>query len=123
GPSDEPTGTPVAVGPDARLRLIVRPATAVQGEAEAAAFLIRDRSAHRLPIPLVARGAGPFLVEGGRAELWPAAPPGDFGLVVAVARPGRWPDAAAVARWFVIGAAAPAPRGVQFVPLRLTNRP
>jgi hypothetical protein len=120
GSALSPSGAPVVLGPEARLRVLLRPATAVEAPIATRLYLVRDGRARSLDGATIRDvGEGLLVFESSRRELLPDAPPGDVALVFAIGRAGRVPDESEVAARTAGGAADAGDGALRLVVVRL----
>lgn len=96
GPSQGGEGVPV-LRPGSRLELVLRPQRPVGGRVAVAAFRAGEGEVQPWPVPLEIAASGAVRVAGVVGEEIPL-PPGEWDLILAVGRPRRLPDAAAIER-------------------------
>ncbi len=89
-----PSAAPARLGPDARLRLVVRPERQVAGPLEVHLFIARDGNVTPWSAPYDLSSAGVVQISGP-ATMLIEGPNGPREIVVAVGRPGSVPATAA----------------------------
>jgi hypothetical protein len=95
---------PLRLGPGSSLEIVLRPATPDRKPIAAGGFLIQDGRARVWPIQPEISPDGAIRVAGERETLFPNLAAGSYEIVIAVGRVGALPEADAVVR----GAAAEA---------------
>ncbi|MDI1476478.1 hypothetical protein [Polyangium sp. y55x31] len=89
---------PLRLGPGSSLEIVLRPASPDRKPIAAGGFLIQDGRARVWPIHPDISPDGAVRVAGERETLFPDLPAGSYEIVIAVGRPGALPDAGAVVR-------------------------